>query len=373
MIQPKSDKEKAISTTIAAGVIVLIVLAAAAGIYFYSSHGSTTTTTTTTSTSSTASMASGSTSSSSGAATPSGPVIQIVAAENFWGSLVSQLAGTQGNVTSIVSDPNTDPHEYEANPADAKLIASAQLVIINGMDYDTWASQLINASNTSGQTVLEAEHIVGLHDTDIATVNPHLWYSPWYVNETVHAMYNALVKINPASTAYFTAQYASLNSSLYQTYMKQEDALRAEYGGTATVNTNIPTLRYYTGGTAAGNNNITATESIVQFFANATGLNILTPVPFMFAIAEGNDPAPADVATFEQELSGGNTTVRCLVYNIQTVMPVTQQIKVVATDYQVPITDVSETVQPPTLSFQAWQGGEVANLANCLNSVALGA
>lgn len=345
--------------TVVVIIVVVLVVGTAAGVYV--SMKSTMTTSQSTTISSSGPGGSGTTTASS-ASKP----IQIVAAENFWGSLVSQLAGIHGNVTSIVTDPNTDPHEYQSNPADAIAIANAQLVIINGMDYDTWASLLINASNTPGQVVLDAQQIVGITSAQEPTINPHLWYSPWYVNDTVHAMYNALVKIDPADTSYFTANYASLNSSLYQDYMQAEQQMRAEYGGnSSTVVGGV--LRYYSGGT-----NITATESIVQFLANATGLNIITPVSFMFAVAEGNDPSPADIATFQQQLSMGNESVRCLVYNIQTVMPVTQQIKIAATQYEIPITFVSETVQPPTLSFQAWQEGQVAGLQNCLNSVALG-
>ena len=304
---------------------------------------------------------------SNGTTEQAGP-IQVVAAENFWGSLVSQLGGTRVNVTSIVSDPNTDPHQYEANPADAIAIANARLVIINGMQYDTWASLLINASQTPGQIVLDAQQVVGLPNTPAtyANINPHLWYSPWYVNDTVHAMYSDLVKIDPSSEAYFNANYVALNASLYQSYMKAEDAMRAEYGGGSSAVVQ-DVLRQY-----SGNVTIEATESIVQFFANATGLNIATPVGFMFAVAEGNDPSPGDIATMEHQLSAGNTTIRCLEYNIQTVMPITQTIKLVATQYQIPIADVSETVQPPTLTFQQWQGGEVAQLQNCLNSVQLG-
>jgi zinc/manganese transport system substrate-binding protein len=341
-------------------VIIVVVLAVGTAAGVYVSMKSTMTSTTS---SASSSILGGSSTSTTGSTSKP---IQIVAAENFWGSLASQLAGIHGNVTSIVNDPNTDPHEYQSNPADAIAIANAQLVIINGMDYDTWASLLINASNTPGQVVLDAQQIVGLTSAQVATVNPHLWYSPWYVNDTVQAMYNALVKIDPADTAYYTANYAALNSSLYTSYMKAEDQMRAEYGGnSSTVVGGV--LRSYSGGT-----NITATESIVQFLANATGLNIITPVSFMFAVAEGNDPAPQDIATFQQQLSLGNQSVRCLVYNVQTVMSVTQQLKITATQYQIPITFVSETIQPPTLPFQAWQEGEVAGLQNCLNSVALG-
>lgn len=333
---------------ITAVVIVVIILAIgiAAGVYI--------------------GMKATSTTSSAATSSSSSQPIQIVAAENFWGSLASQLVGERGNVTSIVSDPNTDPHEYQSNPADAIAIANAKLVIINGMDYDTWASLLINASNTPGQVVLDAQQIVGISSAQVAAINPHLWYSPWYVNDTVHAIYNALVQIDPADKAYFTANYASLNSSLYESYMQAEDQMRAQYGGNSSSIAG-EVLRQYSGGV-----NITATESIVQFLANATGLNIITPVSFMFAVAEGNDPSPQDIATFQQQLSLGNQSVRCLVYNIQTVMPVTQQIKVTATQYEIPTTFVSETIQPPTLSFQAWQEGQVAGLQNCLNSVALG-
>ncbi len=355
-------KRNALLTVVAVVVVILVVGVAAGIIINMKSTTSTSLSTSTGSVSSTSSF----TSSSVVTNSSNSPPIQIVAAENFWGSLVAQLAGVHGNVTSIVTDPNTDPHEYQSNPADAIAIANAKLVIINGMDYDTWASLLINASNTPGQIVLDAQQIVGLTSAQVATVNPHLWYSPWYVNDTVHAIYNALVSIDPADAAYFTSNYATLNASLYQSYMQAEQQMRLEYGGnSSTVVGGV--LRSYSGGI-----NITATESIVQFLANATGLNIITPVPFMFAVAEGNDPSPADIATFQQQLSLGNASVRCLVYNIQTVMPVTQQIKITATQYEIPITFVSETIQPPTLSFQAWQEGQVAGLQNCLNSVALG-
>ncbi|MDG6987521.1 MAG: zinc ABC transporter substrate-binding protein [Nitrososphaerota archaeon] len=336
------------SVTIAGLVVVVLVVAVAAGILL--TRGP--------------SARSVSSSSPSGAG---GSVVNIVAAENFWGSLASQLAGVHGNVTSIVSDPNTDPHQYEASLANARAVANAKIVIFNGMEYDTWAQKLVSASASPGQIVLDAQQIVGLPDTlaTYAAVNPHLWYSPYYVNDTVHAMYSALVKVDPADASYFSSQYSSLNSSLYQDYMKAEQQMRAQYGGSATVSQHV--LRQY-----SGNVSIAATESIVQFLANATGLNIVSPIGFMFAVAAGNDPSPVDLATFQQQLEGGNTSVRCLVYNEQTVTPLTQQMKAVAAQYGVPLAQVSETIQPPTLSFQTWMQGEVAGLQNCLDAGAPG-
>jgi len=341
----------------AAIIVILILVAVAAGIYL--SKGSSTTTVTQT-------VSNGGSSSAPGG---SNTVIPIVAAENFWGSLVSQLAGVHGNVTSIVSDPNTDPHEYQSNPANAKAIANAQLVIINGMNYDTWAQLILNASNTPGQTVINVQQVVGIKAPDTeqtingvtSVINPHLWYSPFYVNDSVHAFYNALVKIDPTDTAYFRSNYASLNYSLYHDYMQAEEQIKAQWGG-------VP----YGDGTSNGGTSVAATESIFIFMANATGVNVITPQSFMRAIAEGDDPTPGDIATFENQLAQGNSTVACLIYNVQTVTPITQQLKAEAAQYEIPITSVSETIQPPNLPFQNWMQGEVAGLQNCLNSAALG-
>jgi len=118
--------------------------------------------------------------------TSSSGVIQVVAAENFWGSLISQLGGTRVNVLSIVTDPNADPHEYESNTADAIAIANARLVIVNGAGYDTWALQLISASNSPHQIVLNVQELIN----QTVGANPHFWYSPYYVNDTVNAMYH---------------------------------------------------------------------------------------------------------------------------------------------------------------------------------------
>ncbi len=286
--------------------------------------------------------------------------IKIVAAENFWGSLVSQLGGAHVNVTSIVSDPNADPHEYEANPADAEAIADAQYVIINGADYDNWALQIIAASNTPHQVVLNVQQMINTavnpgcinlpYYAVTGCTNPHFWYSPYYVNATVHAMYIDLVSIDPTYKSYYTSQYAALNSSLYTSYMWGEEYIKQNYGGAP----------------------VASTESIFAYMANATGLKLISPQGFMEAVAEGNDPSASDVATFQQELEGGNSTVRVLVYNEQTVTPLTQSIKALAAQYQVPTIGVTETIQPPNAPFQTWMAGEIYDLTNALNAQGLG-
>ena len=276
----------------------------------------------------------------------SGGVIQVVAGENFWGSLVSQMGGTHANVTSIVTDPNTDPHEYEGSTADARAISNACLVIVNGAGYDTWALNIIAAANTPHQTVLNVQELLG----QPVDANPHFWYSPYYVNTTVRAMYNDLVSIDPANSAYYKQQYAALNSSLWTSYMKQELLIKQEFSG-------VP---------------VASTESVFVYMANATGLHIVTPPTFMAAVAEGNDPSAQDVATFENQLNGGNTTVRVLVYNEQTVTPLTQSLLALAAKNEIPYIRISETIQPLNYTFQAWMQGEIAELQDALNAASLG-
>jgi zinc/manganese transport system substrate-binding protein len=276
----------------------------------------------------------------------SGSKIQVVAGANFWGSLVAQLGGTHVNVTSVVTDPNTDPHSYESSAANARAVSNACFVIQNGANYDVWLSNLVAAGGATHQTVLNVQQTLG----QPVEANPHFWYSPLFVNITVRAMYNDLVKIDPGNTAYYKQQYASLNSSLWSSYMHQEVIIKNQFSGTP----------------------VAATESIFVYMANATGLKIITPPEFMKALAEGNDPSPQDIATFQNQLNGGNSTVHVLVYNVQTVTPLTQNLLALAAQNGIPIVRVSETIQPPNFTFQAWMQLEVGQLQNALNAEALG-
>jgi zinc/manganese transport system substrate-binding protein len=285
--------------------------------------------------------------SSSHLASSDGP-IQVVAAENFWGSLVSQLGGNHTSVLSIVTDPNADPHEYESNTSDAIAIADARLVIVNGVGYDDWALKLIAAGGNSNQVVLNVGNLVGvISGAGVVAGNPHMWYSPSYVNETVSAMYSDLVHIDPANTSYFQTQYATLNISLGALYARA-NTIKHQFAGT----------------------DVAATEDIFVYLANYTGLDLVSPPEFMQAVAEGNDPPAQSVVTFECELESG--TIAVLVYNQQTVTPTTIQMKSIAAANNVTIVGVTETIQPPDVTFQVWMNAEYLELQNALNAKALG-
>lgn len=315
---------------IIAAVVVVLVAIAGIGFLLYQSGGSSV------SSSSTVGY-------SANSVSAAGPNIQVVAAENFWGSLMGQLCGTHCNVTSIVTDPNADPHEYEASAGDAKAISNARIVIVNGVGYDDWALKLISASSNPNRTVLNVADLLGV----VNGSNPHLWYNPNYVNATVKQMYLDLVAVDPANASYYKQQYENVTASL------------------ATVDGRMTEIKQQFSGTK-----VAATEDIFVYLANATGLDLVSPPEFMQAVAEGTDPSVQSVAQFESQLESGNVSV--LVYNEQTVTPLTTQMKQIAIEHNVTVVGVTETIQPPDTTFQVWMNAELLGIQNALNANALG-
>jgi zinc/manganese transport system substrate-binding protein len=269
--------------------------------------------------------------------------LQVVAAENFWGSLVSQIGGSKVIVLSIVSDPNADPHEYESNSRDAIAIAKANYVIINGVGYDDWAGKLISASPNSHRVVLNVSNLVGVPTGS----NPHLWYNPSYVNQAVAKMTSDLISLAPADKSYFLNNDKQLEASL-SLYQNQIKSIKRQFAGTK----------------------VAATEDIFAYLAKAAGLDLISPPAFTEAVAEGNDPPAQSIVTFEQQLN--QHQVSLLVYNEQTVTPLTESIKQLAADNNIPVIGVTETIQPPNETFQNWMNSEIINLENALNAQALG-
>ena len=282
-----------------------------------------------------------------------GLVINVVAAENFWGSLVSQLGGIHVSVLSIITNPNTDPHEYQSNSSTAVAISNANYVILNNVGYDTWGTELVDADGNSHQTVLNIGDSLGVFVTGgIVTGNPHLWYNPVYVNQTVAWMYNNLTTIATSMgwsnlTGYFADQYNNLTASLTSLY-DEVGAIKSHFAGTV----------------------VASTESIFVYLANVTDLNLVSPPAFMEAIAEGNDPSDSSIVTFQCQLQSGH--VRVLVFNLQTVTPITTNMKDIAAANNVTVIGITETVQPVGTSFQLWMDSEYLELYNALNAITLG-
>jgi zinc/manganese transport system substrate-binding protein len=269
--------------------------------------------------------------------------LQIVAAENFWGSLASQIGGSHVSVLSIVSDPNADPHEYESNTADARAVATANYVIENGAGYDSWMDKLVGAGSEPNRKVLNAATLLGKKEGD----NPHFWYDPAYVNQVAAQMEQDLVALDPANAAAYAANYKTLQASLAE-YQNRITAISQQFGGAK----------------------VAATEDIFAYLASAAGLDLISPPAFIQAVAEGNDPPAPSIVEFENQLKSGD--IQVLVYNEQTVTPLTENMKKLAADQGIPVIGVTETIQPPDASFEDWMNAELIELQNALNAKTLG-
>ncbi len=266
-----------------------------------------------------------------------GQVLRVVAAENFWGSIVGQIGGDHVKVLSIVSDPNADPHEYESTASDARAVATANYVVMNGAGYDSWMDKLVGANPNAARSILNVADLLGKRPGD----NPHFWYSPDYVNRVAARMEEDLAALDPADASYYAAREQALLAS-FAAYQGRIAAISRQFGGTK----------------------VAATEDIFVYLADAAGLDLISPPAFMSAVAEGNDPSSASVVAFEDQLRSGQ--VKALVYNQQTITPLTDSLRQLAAEQGIPVVAITETIQPPTLSYQDWMNGQVTDLQNAL-------
>ena len=266
-------------------------------------------------------------------------VLNVVAGENFWGSIAVQLGGSKVSVQSVVTDPNADPHEYESSTADARAFAEADLVILNGAGYDDWGQKLLDANSSSHRSVLNIAQLLGRKPGD----NPHFWYNPGYVltvADKITAEYRA---IDSADSSYFDQQRSAFTAAL-KPYTDRIAEIKSKYAGTP----------------------IGSTESIFVYMAGALGLNLISPPDFMNAVAEGTDPPASAVATFHDQVAG--KMIKVLVYNIQASSALTASLKQLAQQQHIPSVGVTETLQPVGATFQAWQTAQLTTLEAALAS-----
>lgn len=264
--------------------------------------------------------------------------IRVLAAENFWGSLAAQLGGDKVSVTSIINNPNADPHDYEPTASDGRAAATAKLVIVNGVGYDSWAPKLVAASGTSGQTVLNVGKLVGAPDDG----NPHRWYSPANVQQVMNQVTADLKRIDPADASYFDQQAITVRQQNLAAYFAELAMIKAVYAGTA----------------------VGASESIVAPLAAYLGLDLLTPNSFLTAISEGTDPTAADKAAIDEQIA--TNRIKVYVYNSQNVTPDVQAQVKAARARGIPVTTVTETLTPAGATFQQWQLRQLQELAAAL-------
>ncbi len=249
--------------------------------------------------------------------------LTIVAAENFYGDLAKHVAGSHATVTSILSNPDQDPHLFEADPATAKALTNARIVIANGADYDPWMEKLLNASKAENRAEIVVAGLVGKKSGD----NPHLWYDPANMKVTAEKLADALANADPAHKADYDR-----NAKAFVAGLKPLDAMMADMKA-----------RY------AGQP-VTASEPVFGYMAQALGLDMHNE-RFQTAVMNGTEPSPADVAAFEDDLKGHK--VRAMLYNSQADDAAVKRLVGIARASHVPVVGVSET-EPAGKSYEVW-------------------
>jgi zinc/manganese transport system substrate-binding protein len=266
--------------------------------------------------------------------------ITAVAAENQYGNVLAQVGGRYVSVSSLLTNPNTDPHTFEASPQVAREVASARLVIQNGLGYDSFMNSIESASPSQDRDVITVQRILHL---PASTPNPHLWYDPGTMPRVADAIAADLAAIDPAHAAYYRANAAAFTRSL-GSWFNALAALKLSAPGTP----------------------VATTEPVADYFLQAAGAVNETPWSFQAAIMNGVDPSPQDVAA-ERDLLAGRK-VRAFVYNVQVTDPLTQSLIALAKASGVPVVGVYETMPQPGFSYQSWMLAEAAALKSAITA-----
>ena len=271
----------------------------------------------------------------SGAALAQSAPIPVVAAENFYGDVIQQLGGAHVSVTSILSNPDQDPHLFEASPKTARDLHRAALVVYNGADYDPWMEKLLAASKNDRRVAIVAADVMGKKAGD----NPHLWYDPQTMPAVARKITDALARLDSAHKTDYDANLARFLASLAPIDNKIND-LKAKYQGVA----------------------VTATEPVAGYLCDAAGL-AMRNARFQLAVMNDTEPAASDIAAFEQDLRGKR--VRVLIYNAQAVTKLTERMLGLARQSNIPSVSFTET-QPAGKTYQQWMSAQVDALAQAL-------
>jgi zinc/manganese transport system substrate-binding protein len=264
------------------------------------------------------------------AAADASSTIVAVGAENEYANVISQIGGKYVHVTAIESNPNTDPHTFEASASVAQLVSSASLVVQNGLGYDSYMNKIEAASANPHRKVIDVQSLLGLPDS---TPNPHLWYRPSTMPAVARAVASDLASIQPSHAAYFRARAAAFGKSL-QPWYQALAKFKAAYPGTP----------------------VAVTEPVGDYMLQAAGTRNLTPFGFQADVMNGVDLSPQYVS-LEDSLFAQHK-VKVFLYNQQVTDSLTVSFLASAHKYGIPVVGVYETM-PAGYSYQSWMLAEV--------------
>jgi zinc/manganese transport system substrate-binding protein len=277
-------------------------------------------------------------SAASGSAHAAAGVIVAVGAENEYASVISQVGGKYVQASAIMSNPNTDPHTFEASASVARTVSEAQLVVQNGVGYDTFMTTIENAAPNAARKVIAVQNLLGLPDS---TPNPHLWYKPSTMPAVANAVAADLAAIQPAHASYFKANAAKFITSL-NAWTDAIAKFKAQYPNTP----------------------VATTEPVADYMLQAAGVDNLTPFAFQADIMNGTDPSAQDVA-IERSLFTQHK-VKAFLYNQQVTDTLTESFITLARQNGIPVVGVYETMPVPGYDYQSWMLTEVQDLTKAV-------
>jgi zinc/manganese transport system substrate-binding protein len=266
--------------------------------------------------------------------------IVAVGAENEYASVIQQVGGKYVQASAIMSNPNTDPHTFEASSSVAREISSAQLVVQNGVGYDTFMNTIENAVPDSGRKVIDVQKLLGLPDS---TPNPHLWYKPTTMPAVADAIAAGLSAIQPSHASYFRANARTFIGSL-TAWNQAIASFKAKYPNTP----------------------VAVTEPVADYMLQAAGTDIMTPFAFQADVMNGVDPSAQDTA-LERSLFTQHK-VKVFLYNQQVTDTQTQSFISLAEENHIPVVGVYETMPVPGYDYQSWMLAETRDLQQAVAS-----
>jgi zinc/manganese transport system substrate-binding protein len=275
-----------------------------------------------------------------GSSTASAHKIVAIGAENEYTSVLQQVGGQYVQASAIMSNPNTDPHTFEASASVAREVSSAQLVVQNGLGYDTFMDSIEKAVPDSSRKVINVQKVLGRPDS---TPNPHLWYDPSTMPAVANAIAADLAAIQPAHASYFKANARKFVSSLGP-WIQAIGSFKQKYPGTP----------------------VAVTEPVADYLLQAAGAGIKTPFEFQADIMNGTDPSAQDVA-LERSLFTGHK-VKVFLYNQQVTDTLTQSFISLAQANGIPVVGVYETMPTPGYTYQSWMLAEMKALQQAVTS-----
>jgi zinc/manganese transport system substrate-binding protein len=261
--------------------------------------------------------------------------VNIVAAENFYGDVAKQIGGSNVKVTSILSNPDQDPHLFEVSPSVGRNVSAAQIVIYSGIDYDPWMEKLLKAAKSGDRKVIVVADLVGKKAGD----NPHVWYDTAAMLAMAKSLTEALVAADPDHKDGYEQRAASFEDSVKPIQAKVAE-LHDRLMGTP----------------------VTATEPIFGYMFDALGMQVRND-SFQLAVMNNTEPSASDVAAFEKDLK--THQVKLLIYNSQASDPIAVRMEKIAKASHVPVVGATET-EPAGKNYQAWMLSELAAVDKAL-------